>query len=213
MPSVPTVQINPSIVVVDDDPSVRRSLTRLLSTHGFEVTSYESAEALLAEISVAPPDCVIADLAMPGLNGLDLQKSLAQLELDFPIVFVTGAGDIRSSVTAMRAGAVDFLAKPVEQQELVDAVHRAIARGRAARALASELAVFHKRFQSLTQRERGVFELVVVGHLNKQIAAILGIAEKTVKVHRARVMRKMSVKSVAGLARVAERIGKSAPTR
>jgi FixJ family two-component response regulator len=213
MESEPAAQTKSSIVVVDDDASVRRSLTRLLATHGFEVKGYESAESLLSEISITPPDCVIADLAMPGLNGLDLQKSLTELELDFPIVFVTGAGDIRSSVTAMRAGAVDFLAKPVEQQDLLAAVNRALARGRAARAVASELAVFNKRFESLTQRERNVFELVVAGYLNKQIAATLGIAEKTVKVHRARVMRKMSVKSVAGLARVAERIGIPQPTR
>ena len=213
MEKEPLPEYKSSVVVVDDDASVRRSLTRLLTTHGFAAKGYDSAESLLSEIATTPPDCVIADLAMPGLNGLDLQRSLADLELEFPIVFVTGAGDIRSSVSAMRAGAVDFLAKPVEQNDLLDAVNRALARGRAARTLQGELAAFQKRFKSLTQRERSVFELVVAGNLNKQIAATLGIAEKTVKVHRARVMRKMSVKSVAGLARVAERIGIPLPTR
>ncbi len=201
------------IAVVDDDPSVLKSLTRLLSRSGFAVKGYASSESLLAEIQATPPDCVIADLAMPGLNGLDLQQSLAKLDLEFPMVFVTGFGDVRSSVSAMRAGAVDFLSKPVAKDELLGAVNRALASGRAARELASELAVLHGRLESLTRRERSIFERVAAGHLNKQIAADLGIAEKTVKVHRARVMRKMSVKSVAGLARVAERIGITVSTR
>ena len=200
-------QTNALIAVVDDDPSVLKSLTRLLSRSGFAVNSYASSESLLAEIAATPPDCVIADLAMPGLNGLDLQQSLAKLDLEFPIVFVTGFGDVRSSVSAMRAGAVDFLSKPVAKDELLSAVNRALTSGRAARELASELAVLQRRLESLTRRERSIFERVAAGHLNKQIAADLGIAEKTVKVHRARVMRKMSVKSVAGLARAAERIG------
>ena len=202
-----------TVAIVDDDPSVRRSLTRLLSTYGFDARSYESPETLLAEIATSPPDCVIADLAMPGTNGLDLQRSLADFDVALPVVFVTGVGDVRSSVSAMRAGAVDFLSKPVEQQELLEAVHRALARGREAHAIAHEVAALEQRMASLTERERDVFKLVVAGYLNKQIAADLGIAEKTVKVHRARVMRKMAVKSVAALARVAERLGIPASVR
>jgi FixJ family two-component response regulator len=201
------VQPKPSIAVVDDDEPIVRGLVRLLGVHGFNAKGYSSAQGLLEDIGSLVPDCVIVDLAMPGLNGLDLQRALAGRRPAYPIVFITGYGDVRSSVRAMREGAVDFLSKPVEQTELLDAVGRALARGRAAREIASEIASFRIRLSSLTQRERDVFDLVVAGHLNKQIAAELGIAEKTVKVHRARVMKKMAVKSIAGLARLAERVG------
>jgi FixJ family two-component response regulator len=207
------VELKPSIVVVDDDEPVLRSLVRLLGVHGFRAKGYSSPQCLLDEIESVAPDCVIADLSMPGFSGLDLQRALEGLSLHYPIVFITGYGDIRSSVRAMRAGAVDFLPKPIEQNEFLDAVRRALARGRAARKQAEELADLRTRLCALTRRERDVFDLVVNGRLNKQIAAELGIAEKTVKVHRARVMRKMSVKSVAGLARIAERIGLKAPAR
>lgn len=209
----PNVESKPSIAVVDDDDAVLRSVTRLLSVHGFDATGYSSPEQLLAALGDAAPDCIVADLAMPGINGFDLQRSLAGLETEYPLVFITGFGDIRTSVEAMKNGAVDFLAKPVDQSELIDAVGRAIARGRRAREQAGRLEKYRHRFNSLTSREREVFVLVVAGRLNKQIAATLGIAEKTVKVHRARVMRKMSVRSVAGLARVAERIGIETPLR
>ncbi|HEX7036627.1 MAG TPA: response regulator [Pseudomonadales bacterium] len=208
-----TVREKPLIAIVDDDAAVLRSLARLLRVHHLEALGYSSPELLLTEIETMAPDCVIADLAMPGLNGLDLQSMLADCEPRCPIVFLTGVGNVRSSVRAMRAGAVDFLAKPVEEHELLEAIDRALALGRATRELSEALTLFRSRLASLTPRERDVFELVVAGQLNKQIAANLGIAEKTVKVHRARVMRKMAVRSVAGLARIAERIGVSPPLR
>jgi len=195
------------IAVVDDDPAVLRSLGRLLRTSGFDARTYLSAPALLAEVATLRPSCIIADLMMPGVNGLEFQQSLADAGLLFPLVFITGRGDIRSSVLAMRHGAVDFLAKPFGKDELFDAIERALERDRATRAAHSQDAAFHQRAASLTRREREVFGAVVEGLMNKQIAAKLGIAEKTVKIHRARIMRKMEVRSVAQLARIAERFG------
>jgi FixJ family two-component response regulator len=195
------------IAVVDDDPAVLRSLGRLLRTSGFDARTYPSAPALLAEVATLRPSCIIADLAMPGVNGLQFQQSLTDAGLLFPLVFITGHGDIRSSVLAMRHGAVDFLAKPFGKDELFDAIERALERDRATRAAHTQDAAFHQRASSLTRREREVFAAVVEGLMNKQIAAKLGIAEKTVKIHRARIMRKMEVRSVAQLARIAERFG------
>lgn len=197
----------PAVAVVDDDPGVLRSITRLLAVHGFDVRAFSSPESLLAEIASFTPACVIADLSMPGLTGLDLQRTLDESNPSYPIVFVTAHGDIRTSVLAMRCGAVDFLTKPFEQEELLDAVGRAIARSLQLRERAERLAGVQVRVDSLTQREREVYRQVVAGLLNKQIAANLGISEKTVKVHRGRVMRKMGMRSVAQLARVAEQLG------
>jgi FixJ family two-component response regulator len=197
----------PTIAIVDDDPAVLRSLARLLAVHGYQVRAFASSEALLAEIELFGPDCVIADLSMPGLSGLDLQHRLDELGLRYPMVFVTGHGDIQASVLAMRGGAVDFLTKPYDQNHLLDAVERALSRTRLSRAESERLASAKRRVASLTEREREVFHQVAAGLLNKQIAANLGISEKTVKVHRARMMRKMAVRSVAQLARVAEQIG------
>jgi FixJ family two-component response regulator len=194
------------VAVVDDDESLQRSLVRLLDMHGFEATAFSSSESLLAEIDTLCPDCVIADLAMPGLSGLELQQRLSTFECDYPILFLSGFGDVPSSVRAMRGGAVDFLVKPVERDVLLEAIARAVAHGRQARQLKLRLSADRSCLATLTGRERQVFELVVKGYLNKQIAASLDIAEKTVKVHRTRVMRKMSVRSVAQLARIAERI-------
>jgi FixJ family two-component response regulator len=195
------------IAVVDDDPAILRSLGRLLRTRGFDARTYETAAALLAEVATLRPSCIIADLLMPGINGLEFQQALSDAGLAFPLVFITGRGDIRSSVLAMRHGAVDFLAKPFGKDELFDAIDRALERDRATRAAHSQDAAFHERASSLTRREREVFASVVEGLMNKQIAAKLGIAEKTVKIHRARIMRKMEVRSVAQLARIAERFG------
>ncbi|HEX6998344.1 MAG TPA: response regulator [Gammaproteobacteria bacterium] len=195
-----------SVVVVDDDPAVLRSLGRLLALHGFDVKSFASPESLLAEVESLAPTCLIADLSMPGLNGLDLQRTLDERGLSYPIVFVTAYGDIRTSVQAMRRGAVDFLTKPYDQRDLLDAVARAIDARERSREESERLALLRRRLASLTVREREVFEQVAAGYLNKQIAANLGISEKTVKVHRARVMRKMSVRSLAQLARAAEQI-------
>lgn len=195
------------IAIVDDDPGVLHGLTRLLSAHGWKVRPFASPRHLLKEIRVLSPSCVIADLAMPELSGLELQEMLAEHGCDCAIVFVTGHGDVRSSVRAMRAGAVDFLTKPFDAMELLDAVHRALRRNYDLREMRGSRARIDERVASLTQRERQVFEQVVAGYLNKQIAVNLGISEKTVKVHRARVMRKMSAKSAAALGRAAERVG------
>ena len=208
----PTQRTRTSIVVVDDDASVRQGLVRLLGSHGLAVSAFASPELLLADIEALSPDCVVADLAMPGLNGFDLQQMLSALEPDYPIIFVSGVGDIPASVQAMRGGAVDFLAKPVNKNALFDAIDRAVARSRNGRQVREWQANACRNVNSLTKREREVFDLVVMGCLNKQIAATLTISERTVKVHRSRVMQKMSVRSVAQLARIAERLGiRSAP--
>ena len=196
----------PLVAIVDDDPSVLSSLARLLEVHGLCARTFSSGERLLAGIDRLAPDCIVADLSMPGLNGLDLQRRLAGSDTERPIVFITGHGDIRSSVRAMQAGAVDFLTKPFDQAELLQAIRHALGRAQQAREANERLEHVRRRIASLTLRERQVFERVVMGKLNKQIAADLGISEKTVKVHRARVMRRMSVKSVAQLARMAEQL-------
>lgn len=195
------------IAVVDDDAAVLRSVGRLLQSKGYEACTYSSAASLLVEVERLRPECIVADLSMPGLDGLQFQEALHSAGLDYPIVFITGRGDIRSSVQAMRRGAVDFLVKPFEEVELFDAVKRALERSRASVEFRLRGEVMHQRVSSLTRRELDVFRQVVEGLMNKQIAANLGIAEKTVKIHRARIMRKMSVRSVAQLARLAERYG------
>lgn len=197
------------IAIVDDDPNVLRSLRRLLRARGFDARAYASAPALLSEVAKLRPSCIIADLYMPELGGLELQQSLVEAGLAFPVVFITGRGDIRSTVLAMRRGAVDFLAKPFKDDELLEAVGRAIARDRAIRAAQLRETVANQRASSLTRREGHVFAAVVEGLRNKQIAAKLGISERTVKIHRMRVMQKMAVRSVAELARIAERLGAS----
>ncbi|HEY8519644.1 MAG TPA: response regulator [Gammaproteobacteria bacterium] len=195
------------VAIVDDDPAVLRSLSRLLDLHGFDAKPFLSPQSLLGEIESLAPACLIADLAMPGLTGLDLQRRFDECGFGCPIVFVTAHGDIRTSVQAMRGGAVDFLTKPFDRRELLDAVERAIERGERLREAVQRRNALRERLATLTEREREVFDQVAAGYLNKQIAANLGISEKTVKVHRARVMRKMSVRSLAQLARVAEQIG------
>jgi RNA polymerase sigma factor (sigma-70 family) len=200
-----------SIAVVDDDPAVLKSVARLLKLNGYATRTYSSAEILLAELQTVRPNCIVADLSMPGKSGLELQREIAETGAAYPIIFITGRGDIRSSVEAMRGGAVDFLPKPFERAELLDAVRRALAKDREARESDRALETITERLSSLTPREREVFERVVEGLMNKQVAAMLGITEKTVKVHRARVMSKMAVRSVAELARIAERLGIRAP--
>lgn len=197
----------PLIAVVDDDPAVLGGLVRLLERHALDVRPFACAESLLASIGQLVPDCIVADLSMPGLNGLDMQSKLAEWKVDCPIVFISGHGDIRTSVQAMRAGAEDFLTKPFDQEELLRVVQHALSRRERAQEASEQLGRMRRCVASLTPREREVYELVVVGCLNKQIASALGISEKTVKVHRARVMRKMAVRSVAQLARIAEQIG------
>lgn len=200
---------NMRIAVVDDDPDVLRSLARLLHVHGMAPMTYQSAESLLGEIADAKPACIVADLAMPDIDGLELQRTLESAGLDFPIVFVTAQDDVRASVEAMRHGAVDFIEKPFAEGELLDAVWRALERRRARLKDNAGAETYHQRLASLTIRERDVLACVVEGLMNKQIAVKLGIAEKTVKIHRGRIMRKMSVRSVAELARLTERFGLS----
>jgi FixJ family two-component response regulator len=192
--------------VVDDDPSFLRAVTRRLEAAGFEVAGFNSAEAFLARPGAAP-GCVVVDLRMGGQSGLQLQEAVARTEEPLPIVFLTGHGDIQSSVRAMKQGAVDFLTKPVSGEALIDAVERAVAIDIGARAERQRVRELRARFGSLTAREREVFALVVRGLLNKQIAGQLGTSERTVKAHRANVMQKMHASSLPDLTRAAERLG------
>lgn len=197
----------PRIRVIDDDAAVRAGLERLLRASGFLVATFASAEAFLTGDARGHPGCVVLDLALPGESGLELQRVLAREDPPLPIVFLTGHGDVHSSVLAMKAGAVDFLTKPFEASALIGAVQGALGKDCALRAARAEHDLLSRRFASLTPRERQVFARLVEGKLNKQIAAELGAAEKTVKVHRARVLQKMAVRSIAVLARMAERAG------
>jgi FixJ family two-component response regulator len=197
----------PTVFVIDDDPSVLRALTRLLTAAGFPARAFASPAAFLEQHDPATPGCLVLDLALPGLDGLQLQQALTASGCARPIVFITGRGDIPTSVRAMKAGAVDFLTKPVDDEDLLAAVRNAVEMDRLARAAQAELDAFKQRLATLTPREREVLAHVVAGRLNKQIAADLGTVEKTIKVHRARVMEKMAAPSLAGLVRIAERLG------
>jgi RNA polymerase sigma factor (sigma-70 family) len=196
----------PVVYVVDDDPSVRSSLKFLLSTVGLQVESFDSAETFLQR---KPPDassCLVLDVRLRGLSGLDFQRELAARNIRIPIVFVTGHGDIPMSVRAMKAGAIEFLTKPYRDQDLLDAVRIALERDRARREQEKDLTDLRKRFDSLTPREQKVISLAVSGMLNKQIAGQLGTAENTVKVHRSRAMEKMNAQSFADLVRMIEKL-------
>lgn len=189
--------------LVDDDPSVRRALGRLLAAAGHRCETHASAEAFLARQPDAGPGCAVIDLQLPGASGLELQARLAELGETLPLIFLTGRGDVPSSVRAMKGGAVDFLTKPVEAEALLAAIAAALERGRALHAARAAQAGVEARLARLTPREREVLDMVVAGRLNKQIAADLGVAEKTVKVHRARVMHKLEARTVADLVRLA----------
>jgi FixJ family two-component response regulator len=205
----------PIVHVVDDDDSVRTGVVRLLHAAGFETRGYASAgEFLLGRWDRNAIGCVVLDVRMPGPSGLELQEALAQLEARLPIVFLTGHGDIPMSVRAMKAGAVDFLTKPVSRDALLASVRAALARDAEARAAREGLRALRARYDTLTPREREVFAGVVAGKLNKQIARDLGTAERTVKAHRAHMMQKMQVASLAELVHVADRLGAAAhPSR
>jgi FixJ family two-component response regulator len=197
----------PTIFVVDDDPAVLKSLGRLLRSAGLHVETCNSPQDFLARHNPALPGCLVLDVAMPGLNGLEVQQALAAIGDERPIVFLTGHGDIPTSVEAMKRGAVDFLTKPVNAVDLLRAIHSAIVKDSVRRLERDEVEEFKQRLATLTPREREVLPYVISGRLNKQIAGELGTAEKTIKVHRARVMEKMKVQSVAELVRLAERLG------
>ncbi|MFL6570222.1 MAG: response regulator transcription factor [Burkholderiales bacterium] len=189
------------VSVIDDDALVLRSLDRLLQSRGFEVHTYSSPHAFLEQRDADTPGCIVMDLSMPGLNGLQLQQALAHAADCRPVVFISGRGNVEASVRAMKAGAVDFLTKPFDEADLVAAVRAALEKDRASRLGLAERASINLRLATLTPRERDVLSRVVTGKLNKQIAAELGTAEKTVKVHRARMMRKMQFDSLAELVR------------
>ena len=197
----------PIVFVVDDDESVRTSLRRLLMSVGLAVEVFPSAQAFLDRARADAPGCLVLDVQLPGLSGLDLQTELADTDTPLPIVFLTGHGDIPMSVKAMKAGAVEFLTKPFRERDLVDAIRNAIDRDRAARLERWELAELRHRYDSLTPREREVMARIVAGMINKQIAAEFGTSEVTVKEQRGQVMLKMKVTSLTDLVRIAARLG------
>jgi FixJ family two-component response regulator len=200
----------PIVFVVDDDISVRESLELLLKEAGWQPHTFESAQGFLAHPRASVPSCLVLDVTLPGLNGLELQRQLAD-RTDMPIIFITGYGDVPMSVQAMKAGAVEFLTKPFKDDVLLDAIHHAIDRSRAALAHESELRTLRDCYASLTPREKEVMALVVSGLLNKQVGGELGISEITVKAHRGQVMRKMNAGSLPDLVTMAARLGLPPP--
>jgi two-component system response regulator FixJ len=199
-----------TVFVVDDDPSIRRALTRLIQSVGLAVEAFGSAQEFLQACDPERAGCLVLDIRMPQLSGLDLQQMLSSRNIELPIIFITGHGDVPTSVRAMKAGAMDLIQKPFQDQELLDAIQRAIARDAELRKRRAEHDSAAKRASLLTPREREVFSLVVSGMMNKEIAAKLGISEKTIKVHRARVMEKMQARSVAELVVLSQAAGVSA---
>jgi FixJ family two-component response regulator len=197
----------PIVYVVDDDPSVRRAIKRLIESEGLRVELFGSAPEFLQGRRPDAPSCLVLDISLPGINGLDFQHQLAEAGIRIPIIFITGHGDIPMTVRAMKAGAVEFLTKPFRDQDLLDAIQLALERDHTRRQEESKIAVLWERFESLTPREQEILPLVVLGRLNKQIAAELGTSEITIKVHRASVMRKMQAESLADLVGMAGRLG------
>lgn len=195
-----------TVFVVDDDPSMRRSLESLLESVGLSVRLFSSASEFMRDVPHDAPGCIVLDVRLPGMSGLAFQQELAKAGVALPIIFVTGHGDIPMSVRAMKAGALEFLTKPFDDQVLLDAIHAAIERDRARRREEADLALLQARYEGLSQRERQVMGHVAAGRVNKRIADELGLSVVTVKVHRGQVMRKMQAKSVAELVRMADRL-------
>jgi len=203
----------PTIFVIDDDSSMRRALDNLFKSVGFEVELFASPPEFLQSARPDRPGCIVLDVRFPGRSGLDTQSDLANAEIQLPIIFITGYGDVPMSVRAMKAGAVEFLTKPFRDQDLLDAVGSALEDDRARRAEEMRLAELRARSDTLTARERQVMSLVVAGLLNKQIAGELGVSEMTVKMHRRQVMRKMQAMGVAQLVRLADKLGITVPQK
>ena len=194
------------VFVVDDDPSVRSAIQRLIGSIGLQVELFGSAREFLASKLPKVPSCLVLDIRLPGISGLALQRQLAEANGQIPIIFITAHSDVPMTVRAMKAGAVEFLTKPFRDQDLLDAIHLALERDRARRQQEAELAALRERFELLSPREREVVAMVVSGMLNKQIAAQIGTAENTVKVHRSRAMEKMQANSLADLIKMIERL-------
>jgi FixJ family two-component response regulator len=199
------------VFVVDDDGAMRQSLKNLIGSVGLRVEAFASAQEFLRSKLMDVPACLVLDVRLPGLSGLDLQKRMADAGIEIPIIFITGHGDIPMTVQAMKAGAVEFLTKPFRDQDLLDAIQQALGRDRMARKQRAEINELHNRLDSLTPREREVMGLVVAGLLNKQIAGELGTSETTIKIHRHQVMEKMGAGSLAELVRMADRLGIPTP--
>ena len=204
-------EVTAVVFVIDDDASMRAALEDLVGSVGLGVRPFASTEEFLASKRPDAPGCLVLDVRLPGMSGLTFQKELARVGVDLPVIFITGHGDIPMSVRAMKAGAVEFLSKPFHDQELLDAIHAAIERDRERRRETVLVAELRERYATLTERERQIMRLVVIGRANKQIAAELNLSEMTVKVHRGQVMRKMQAGSLPGLVRIADRL--TVPTR
>ncbi|MEC4747048.1 response regulator transcription factor [Methylomicrobium sp. Wu6] len=197
----------PTVFMIDDDSAVLEALSRLLRSFDLNVAAFASPQEFLEQFEPAPHGCLVLDVSMPDLNGLELQQELAARGNELPVIFLTGHGDIPMSVRAMKQGAVDFLTKPVQGQDLIEAIHAAIEKDRLGGQTRAELAEIRERLATLTPRELEVLEHVVYGRRNKQIAADLGTCEKTIKVHRAHLMTKLKARSLADVVRLAERVG------
>ena len=201
----------PEVFVVDDDVAFCVALSRLIRAAGYRVQTFGAATELLESDHLKDAHCLVLDVHLPDLTGLELQQRIAELQIDLPIVFITGRGDIPMSVRAMKAGALEFLQKPFDDEALIEAIRQGIDRSQSTRSAAEQRAGLQQRYQSLTPRERQVFALVVRGLLNKQIAGELGTAERTVKIHRGQVMRKMAAPSLPDLVRMAEQLSINLP--